>query len=121
MVKMEVEIPDYLSDSTLLKYGQDTAWDMKKAGQILADQLIYLNTPPKVRLTPHSIKLLQTGAFYLFGRDKFYRPTLIMDLEIVARVVKTEPAIITEEVFLDLFAFYWEYLSRAMFLPGQIV
>ena len=44
-----------------------------------------------------------------------------MDLEVIARLVKTEPAIITEEVFLDLFAFMWEYISRAMFLPGQIV
>ena len=57
----------------------------------------------------------------MFGRDKFYKPTYIMDVEVMVRLVKTEPDIITVDVFLDLFAFLWEYVSRCMFLPGQIV
>lgn len=34
---------------------------------------------------------------------------------------RTDPACLTTEVFIDLFAFLWEYIVRAMFLPGQIV
>ena len=82
-----VEVPDYLTDGTLLKYAQSEAWNFKKAGQKLADMLKWLNTPPKVRLTPHSLRLLQSGAFYLGGRDKFFKPTLIGDLTVQARLV----------------------------------
>ena len=94
---------------------------MKKAAPKFANALTWLQSPPKVRLTPHSMKLLQTGAFYLFGRDKFYKPTYVMDCEVMAMLVKEDPACITVDVFLDLFSFLWEYVNRAMFLPGQIV
>ena len=118
MDKLGVEIPEYYADGTLLKYGQAEAWDMKKAGGKLADSLVWLESPPKVRLTPHSIKLMQTGAFYLFGRDKYYKPTFVMDCEVMVRLLKEDPAYITLDVFLDLFAFLWEYVTRTMFLPG---
>ena len=57
----------------------------------------------------------------MFGRDKWYKPSIIMDLGKMVELIKTDPACITTEVFLDLFAFLWEYIVRAMFIPGQIV
>ena len=30
-------------------------------------------------LTPNSLKILTRGGFYIGGRDKFYRPLIIMD------------------------------------------
>ena len=36
-------------------------------------------------------------------------------------LIKEDPACITVDVFLDLFTFLWEYVVRAIFLPGQIV
>ena len=44
-----------------------------------------------------------------------------MDLGKMVELIKVDPACITTEVFLDLFAFLWEYIVRAMFIPGQIV
>lgn len=44
-----------------------------------------------------------------------------MDVEVMARLLLTDPDVVGVEVFLDLFTFLWEYLTRAMYLPGQIV
>ena len=44
-----------------------------------------------------------------------------MDLEIMARLNQTDPDLMTTEVFLELFMFFWEYISRVMYLPGQVV
>ena len=44
-----------------------------------------------------------------------------MDLEKIAELIVEDPENTTVEVFLDMFAYLWEYVTRAMFLPGQVV
>ena len=55
--------------------------------------------PPEPKLTPMTIRLLQTGCFYLHGRDKFYRPCYIMDANLMAKLTKEQPEVITVENF----------------------
>ena len=116
--ELNVVIPEHITETTLLKYGMSEQWDMKKAAQKFVDTLKWLSSPPKIRLTPKSIKLLQSGSFYVLGRDKWYKPSIIMDLGKMVELTRQDPACITVEVFLDLFAYLWEYVVRAMFLPG---
>ena len=65
--------------------------------------------------------MLNSGAFYLFGRDKFYRPTFVLDLLEMTNLIEIDTTVGNIKVFIDLFTFYWEYVTRVMFLPGQIV
>ena len=39
----------------------------------------------------------------------------------MASMIREDPQSISVDVFLDMFAFLWEYAVRAMFIPGQIV
>jgi len=61
----------------------------------LKTQLEWLDKPPKVKLTPNSLKLLNSGAFYMFGRDKYYKLTIMMDIPIMIRIQAEDPDIIT--------------------------
>ena len=54
----------------------------------------------------------------MFGRDKYYKLTILMDIPVMIRLQQEDPDIITMDVFLDLFTFYWEYANRCCFLPG---
>ena len=69
-------------------------------------------------LTPVVLRLLHSGCFYLGGRDKYYRPTIVQDAGKIATCVKSDPDIVTSEAFIQLFAFYYEYLTNVMFVPG---
>ena len=44
-----------------------------------------------------------------------------MDIEVMALLRASDPDAVSLDVLLDLFTFLWEYMTRAMFLPGQIV
>ena len=121
MEVLGVQLPPYHTEGDLIKYTQGWGWNIEKAAAGLSNTLQWLEAPPKTRLTPLSVKLLNSGAFYILGRDKFYRPTFVMDVEAMARLTIEDPAIVTVEVFTDLFTFLWEYVTRVMLLPGQIV
>ena len=69
-------------------------------------------------LTDNALRLLQSGAFYLHGRDKFFRPCIIMDGQIMVDLHKKNPELITPEVMTDLFVYLHNYLRKVMFMPG---
>ncbi len=43
------------------------------------------------------MKLIQSGCVYIFGRDKYFRPTMIIDLEIVNKMMQAQPDLVTIE------------------------
>ena len=73
---------------------------------------------PEPRLSDHTLRLLQSGCFYLFGRDKFYRPCFVMDGLLISRLVKSDPEIINPEVFNQMFYFIYQYIKKVILLPG---
>ena len=58
---------------------------------------------PEPRLTSITVRLLQSGVFYIHGRDKWYRPCYVMDGRIMAQMAKTDPDLITAENFNDMY------------------
>lgn len=63
--------------------------------------------------------MLQSGCFYLFGRDKWYRPAFVMDGQVMARIAKSDPEMISAEVFSEMFTFLYQYIKKCILLPGQ--
>mmetsp|Transcript_74739 Transcript_74739/g.103727 ORF Transcript_74739/g.103727 Transcript_74739/m.103727 type:complete len:93 (-) Transcript_74739:56-334(-) len=63
---------------------------------------------------------MRTGAFYMHGRDKFYRPTFVFDGAVLDRLRREASPLIAAGNFLEMFAFYFRYIREVMFLPGQI-
>ena len=75
---------------------------------------------PEPRLRSRSLELLQTGCFYVLGRDRFYRPCYVMNGRILADVAKARPDLLEPEVFTELYGFFFHYMRRVMLLPGHV-
>ena len=98
---------------------QSNFYDVPKAGERVVKHLKWLTTIPRSpRLTDNALRLLQSGAFYLHGRDKYYRPCFIMDGGLMAEFAKTSPELVTPEIFQDLFLYMYNYCKNVLFLPG---
>jgi hypothetical protein len=91
-------VPETFSDRNVLKFVQANFFQIDKAGDKLALHFVWLQgLPREPKLNKYTIKLLQSGTFYIFGRDKFYRPCLVMDCRKLAELAKTDPECVTEE------------------------
>ena len=102
-----------------IKWIQSCQYDVVKTGEKLYAHISWLQKfGPEPRLTPLSLRLLQSGGFYLHGRDRFYRPVFVMDGVILANVARDQPEIISTEVFEEMFVFMFNYLRKVVFLPG---
>jgi len=55
----------------------------------------------------------------MHGRDKWYRPCMVMDGRVMADLAKREPDVITAEVFAEMFTYLYVYLKKVILLPGQ--
>jgi hypothetical protein len=54
------------------------------------------------------------------GRDKYFRPTLVLDLDAALKVMEVHPTLITAENVLEAFVYLWNYIKKVMFLDGHI-
>jgi len=102
----KIDVPEGYIDRNVLKFVQANFFQIDKAGEKLALHFQWLESlPSEPRLDKHTIKLLQSGCFYIFGRDKFYRPCVVMDAAIMAQLVKSDPDCVTEQSFTQLWVF----------------
>ena len=114
-------VPPSFEERDWLKWIQASFYDVQKAGEKLYIHFGWLNAiGPEPRLTNLTVRLLQSGCFYLHGRDKLFRPCFVMDGAIMAELAKTQPEIISAEVFNDMFTFMWVYVKKVILLPGQV-
>lgn len=114
-------MPPSFKERDWLKWIQASFYNVEKAGEKLFNHIEWLSAiPPEPRLTNHTIRLLQSGCFYLHGRDKWYRPCFVMDGRIMAEMAKNEPEFITAERFNEMFAFLYRYTQNVLLVPGHI-
>lgn len=112
-------MPPGFHERDWLKWIQANKYDVEKSGEKLFGHYQWLiSVGPEPRLKSHSLALLQSGCFYMHGRDKFYRPTFVIDGQIMADVANTRPELITPEIFNEMFAFMFTYCKKVLFLPG---
>ena len=105
----------------MLKFVQASFFKIDIVGEKVFKHFNWLDSIPREpRLTNITMRMLQTGAIYIFGRDKFYRPCIVMDAEAMARLMKEDPNAITGETFADLWVFLYMYIKNVMLLPGHI-
>ena len=79
-----------------------------------------LTLPPEPLLTPLALKCLQSGCFYIHGRDKYFRPTFIIDGAILTRLQKEDPNTVSVETFNVILTFLIRYMREVMFLKGHV-
>ena len=119
--QLEYPIPETFGEREILKFAQGDKFNIPKASTNLVEHLKWqASLPPRIEITPIMLKLIHSGAFYLFGRDKHYRPCIIQDAGKIAELTKTDPDIVSNDNFINVFCFYFEYIKNVMFLPGQV-
>jgi hypothetical protein len=59
------------------------------------------------------------GAFYIHGREKNYRPIVIIDAPKLTEMLIADKNSVTPEVCIELWGFLCTYIRKVMFLPGQ--
>jgi hypothetical protein len=97
---MKLEPPPRFDDREWLKFLQACKHDIKATGNKLAVHWTWLNSlSPEPMLTPLALKCLQAGAMYIFGRDKFFRPTFVMDGAVLGRLQREDANTVTVETF----------------------
>ena len=70
-------------------------------------------------LTPNTLKILCNGGFYIGGRDKFYRPTVIMDGGVMAQMAKDDKTMM-EAALEEMWFYLYNYIRKVLFLPGMV-
>lgn len=75
--------------------------------------------PPKPTLSARSLVMLQAGCMYIHGRDKYYRPIVVMDAAAMYRMIKEDKNSVNAEHLTELWIFLYMYIREVMFLPGQ--
>jgi hypothetical protein len=58
--------------------------------------------------------------FYIGGRDKYYRPSVIMDGAVINQLNDETPGGLDCMIFGDLWYFFYQYLKSTMLVPGQV-
>jgi hypothetical protein len=71
-------------------------------------------------LTPQTLRILNSGCFYIAGRDKFFRPTVVIDGGILAKINKDDPTALEGDLFKEIWFFLYSYMRNVMFIPGQV-
>ena len=102
-------IPPLFCDRELLKFIQATKFDMgEKALTKIDNHFKWLAASPIVaHLDTQTLKILNAGAFYIGGRDKYFRPTIFMDGAIISRLNAETPGGLDCTVFGELWFFFY--------------
>jgi len=80
-----ITTPPSFVERDWLKWIQASFYDADKAAEKLIKHIEWLTAiPPEPHLTTQTMRLLQSGCFYIYGRDKFYRPCFVMDGAVMA-------------------------------------
>jgi hypothetical protein len=114
----ENKIPDFWNDGYNLAYIYSTECKLDKAYQRMLDYFIwyYKNFPMNIQPGDKSLKLLNTGFTYVYGRDHQFRPIIICQPYILQKYEKEY----SEADVLNASIFICQYMSNYMLIPGQI-
>lgn len=67
-----------------------------------------------------TLELIQNGCAYIHGRDRYYRPAVIINMDRVVRQMAINPELEQGENFTNAFLFLYNYILKVMLLPGHI-
>jgi len=57
---------------------------------------------------------------YIFGRDKYFRPTFVVDGGAISRCQREDPNTISVQSFTEMLTYMTLYVRKCMFLKGHI-
>lgn len=110
------QLPQQISDEILLRFLQPTGFNYSKSYEYIVNHIEWRNVFFPFELNPAVIDILQSGFMYTYGRDKRFRPILIIRVELYIELSKKYKY----EDFLKAVIYFTEYLINHLLIPGQV-
>lgn len=107
-------IPD--CDPEIMKELYTSKFSCEKALQSLQTKRQWIDSKFPYSVGPSMFELLTSGVFELVGRDKCYRPILLINLGMLDELAEKP----TVETMITTVMIYQEYLIKFMLIPGKI-
>ena len=112
--KKGVRVPD--CEPEILKTLYTAKFDIDKAFGMLQQKVEWVNTKFPYRIGPTEFDMLNSGMIELLGRDRNYRPVLLVRAwKIDAMEEKPSP-----EVMISTALIMQEFITKNMLIPGKI-
>ena len=114
----DITFPDFWNDGYHLAYIYSTECKLEKAYDRMVDYFRWLRDTFPMNIQPEdkSVKLLNTGFVYIYGRDHQFRPIIICQPYILQKFGKeySDMDVVNASIFIC------QYMNNYMLIPGQI-
>lgn len=109
--------PSKWLESDTMRYLQASDYDIKKAYKNIQEQISNINSRP-TSISDKTIKLLNSGFMYMYGRDHHFRPIIVLELSRGVEFLNKE-GISKDEIKICV-NFFLDYIINYILIPGQI-
>ena len=112
----KITFPDNWNNSNTYRYHQTTKYDCPKTVEKLLKHLKWKESVINEKLTDNIIDLLNTGCFYVHGRDSKFRPIIVFNIELLSELKNKYSQTEYETASFK----FIDYIIENLLLPGQV-
>ena len=112
----QILIPFNWSVAETLKCLQSTTYNFPKSIILLKDYLHWRLKVDKIVLTEKILEILNTGFFYVCGRDSRFRPIIVQNFN----KYKKYTGKYTDQEYEEAIIYFMQYVVKNLLIPGQI-
>jgi hypothetical protein len=114
IIREEVHLPSNWTQVETIKYMYSGKFELKKSLKNLKEHLEWRAIHEQSTLSPSAYKYLEDGILYISGRDKQYRPIIIIN------VYKLNPKQMDLADFIAALCFVLDTCKKFYFVPGKV-
>ena len=112
----EINYPPNWLESDTMRLLQASEYDIKKTYTTIKENIQWLNTIPR-EINDKIIYLLNSGFMYVYGRDKHFRPIIVVPVKMVKVVLSHD---YTFDDISQAIIYLMNYIIKYLLIPGQI-
>jgi hypothetical protein len=114
IAKENVQLPSDWTTVDTIRFMYAGKLDLKKSLKVMKQHLEWRQLPERGELNPEARKLLEEGYVYIAGRDKQFRPVIIVNgYRVDLKIIKLED-------FLQALCFVLDTVRKFYFIPGKV-
>ncbi len=111
-----IDYPPSWLESDTMRLLQASEFDIKKTYTTIKENIEWLNTIPK-DINDKIIHLLNSGFLYVHGRDRHFRPIIIVSVKMVKVIISQN---YTFDDISQAIIYLTNYVIKYLLIPGQI-
>lgn len=113
----KLNYPPIWLESDTMRILQASEYDIKKAYKTIEETTKFIFSIP-TSINNKIISILNSGFFYVYGRDHHFRPIIVVSIKTCKKLVEKEK--IQFEDIKDSLIYLINYILKYMMVPGQI-